>query len=153
MANLTEVLICLSSIVLSMRICDIHVTELMDVLVRLYFEAGYSYKRILRFLASLHDVSISLRTLKRLLHWMGLKRRPGSDLRRVVGAVQVFGASCTHSIPSCHIYKHSMYMEPLNKRRFGVSYLSAFVYNYDRNSERFSLSWRVLNQRFQENYS
>ena len=58
--------------------------------MRLYFEAGYSYKRILRFLASLHDVSISLRTLKRLLHRMGLKRRPGSDLRRVVGAVQVF---------------------------------------------------------------
>ena len=113
-----------------MRICDIHVTELMDVLVRLYFEAGYSYKRILRFLASLHDVSISMRTLKRLLHRMGLKRRPGSDLRHVVGAVQVFMllGPATHTIPSCHIYKHSMYMEPLNKRRFGVSYLSAFVY-------------------------
>ena len=44
-------------------------------LVRMYFEAGFSYSVILRFLKGLHGMTLSLRTLKRLLRKMGLKRR------------------------------------------------------------------------------
>ena len=56
----------------------------------LYFEAGYHYRLILRFLAVLHDIHMSIRTLKRLLRKMGLKRRgAGSDVRLVIDAIQV----------------------------------------------------------------
>ena len=54
-------------------------------LVRLYFEAGYSYNLILCFLASLHGIVVSLRTLKRTLHKMGLRRRGvQTDIARAI---------------------------------------------------------------------
>ena len=59
-------------------------------LVRLYFEAGYSYNLILCFLASLHGIIVSLRTLKRTLHKMGLRRRGvQTDIARAFQNVQV----------------------------------------------------------------
>jgi hypothetical protein len=69
------------------------VSDKMDAngqLVRVYFELGYSYRVILRFLKSLHGVSLSLRTLKRLLHKMGLKRRGvTSDVQAVADCMEV----------------------------------------------------------------
>jgi len=47
----------------------------LKLLIRAYFEAGYAYSLILRFLKGLHGITISLRTLKRLLRKMGLRRR------------------------------------------------------------------------------
>ena len=44
-------------------------------LVKMYFQLGFPYKIILRFLKGLHGVALSLRTLKRLLQKMGLQRR------------------------------------------------------------------------------
>ena len=59
-------------------------------LVKLYFEAGYTYSLILEFLANLHGIHLSLRTLKRLLRRYGLKRRgPNSDLNLVVDCIEV----------------------------------------------------------------
>ena len=40
-----------------------------------YFDAGYTYEVILKFLHHLHGIKLSLRTLKRLLSKMGLRRR------------------------------------------------------------------------------
>ena len=66
-------------------------------LVKLYFEAGYSYGLILCFLAGLHEISISLRTLKRLLRQMGLRRRGvPTDIARAFQCIRV-----------------SMYIDPL----------------------------------------
>ena len=39
-------------------------------LVKAYFDAGYTYSLILCFLAGIHGIIISLRTLKRLLQRM-----------------------------------------------------------------------------------
>ena len=44
-------------------------------LVKMYFQLGFPYKIILRFLKGLYGVALSLRTLKRLLQKMGLQRR------------------------------------------------------------------------------
>ena len=55
-------------------------------LVKAYFDAGYTYNLIiiLCFLAGIHGIMISLRTLKRLLRWMNLGRRGAPcDLRTV----------------------------------------------------------------------
>ncbi len=43
--------------------------ELKERLVRLYFEAGYSYSLIVKFLPYLHGICLSLRTLGEVLHW------------------------------------------------------------------------------------
>ena len=43
--------------------------------MRRYFEEGYPYKTILRFLRSLHGLTISMRTLKRVLKHLKLRRR------------------------------------------------------------------------------
>ena len=46
-----------------------------DRLIRYYFQLGYSYRLILCFLIALHGVCISLRTLKRILMRLDLRRR------------------------------------------------------------------------------
>ena len=46
-----------------------------DRLIRYYFQLGYSYRFILCFLIALHGVCISLRTLKRILMRLDLRRR------------------------------------------------------------------------------
>ena len=46
-----------------------------DRLIRYYFQLGYSYRLILCFLIALHGVCISLRTLKRILMRLNLRRR------------------------------------------------------------------------------
>ena len=46
-----------------------------DALVRMYFKQGYSYKNIVLMLTTLHGVRISLRTLKRILNRLKLKKR------------------------------------------------------------------------------
>ncbi len=56
-------------------------------LLRLYFEDGYSYQLILLFLAYLHGVCMSMRTLKRRLHKMGLKRRGSSQNQTFIVAI------------------------------------------------------------------
>ena len=72
----------------------------LEELVRLYFKAGYSYSLILRFLDGLHSIALSLRTLKRLLRRMGLRRHgSNSDVRLVAGCIQVCTVSFSGSIP------------------------------------------------------
>ena len=64
----------------------------MESLVRLYFEAGYKYYVILMFLVKFHGYSISMRTLKRILHRMGLRRNGTAttcDFRAVARCIQV----------------------------------------------------------------
>ena len=59
-------------------------------LIKLYFEAGYPYSLILRFLTQLHGIVLSMRTLKRMLHRMGLRRRGCCyDLGTIFDCVQV----------------------------------------------------------------
>ena len=59
-------------------------------LVKAYFDAGYTYNLILCFLAGIHSIIISLRTLKRLLRRMNLRRRGApSDLRTVARCLMV----------------------------------------------------------------
>ena len=51
----------------------------MDSLVS-YFDAGYKYSVILLLLAKFHGIFISMRTLKRKLRRLGLRRRGNSNL-------------------------------------------------------------------------
>ena len=44
-------------------------------LIRLYFADGYSYKSIVEFLYVVHNISLSIRHLKRILARFGLRRR------------------------------------------------------------------------------
>src|SRR5437016_1048919 len=46
-----------------------------DEIVSAYFQRGYQYPDIVNFLATYHDIKISLRTLKRKLQQLGLKRK------------------------------------------------------------------------------
>ena len=58
----------------------------LEEIVFVYFHEGYSYKLILCFLAGVHGIMTSLRTLKRVLRKLGLRRRGCSsrtDLTRV----------------------------------------------------------------------
>ena len=52
-----------------------------------YFNEGHSYKVILQFLSVHHGVNISLRTLKRRLRDMALKRHMQSPLIDVWNAI------------------------------------------------------------------
>lgn len=45
------------------------------VCIKYYFKEGYEYEIILSFLAKFHDIRISLRTLKKRLTSLGLRRR------------------------------------------------------------------------------
>ena len=76
----------------------------MDVeeLVKLYFEAGYSYNIILRFLDGLHGIYLSLRTLKRLLNQMGLKRR-GVSTNLVLASDCIKVLICQQYYFICHV--------------------------------------------------
>ena len=47
----------------------------LESLIQEYFEQGYSYRLILCFLSSVHDITISMRTLKRILRRKQLRRR------------------------------------------------------------------------------
>lgn len=90
-----------TSIILSMRniyLCskDFYLVPPIDHtmdckdLVRMYFEAGFSYVVILRFMKTLHSITLSLRTLKRLLSKMGLRRRNlTTDLKTVADHIEV----------------------------------------------------------------
>ena len=46
-----------------------------EQLVKSYFNAGYTYNLILCFLAGVHGIIVSLRTLKRILRRLNLRRR------------------------------------------------------------------------------
>lgn len=47
----------------------------MYSLIELYFHRGYRYQAIVDLLSKFHGINIHVRTLKRKLHEMGLKRR------------------------------------------------------------------------------
>ena len=46
-----------------------------EILLRKYFNLGFSYMEILLFLSKFHGIMLSLRQLKRLLRAMRLRRR------------------------------------------------------------------------------
>ncbi len=88
--------------------------ELKERLVRLYFEAGYSYSLILKFLANLHGICLSLRTFKRLLRRYGLRRRGcNSDLNLVMDCIEVIkvASSVHNALAPCKVYDVMMYMQ------------------------------------------
>ena len=59
-------------------------------LIEYYFNCGYSYEVILEFLERYHDISISLRTLKRRLNAYGLKKKKHEvDVARVRDLIKV----------------------------------------------------------------
>ena len=55
-----------------------------DVRQSFYFDAGYTYHLILCFLAGIHGIIMSIRTLKRLLRRMNLRRRGLHNSHRTV---------------------------------------------------------------------
>ena len=64
--------------------------SLTDVLIKNYLREGYTYWLILCFLAGVNGIFISMRTLKRKLHCMGLERKGNySSTMDVVDCVQV----------------------------------------------------------------
>lgn len=61
-----------------------------EELIVAYFRQNYNYKEIICCLAVCHSISISLRTLKRVLYKLGLKRRvPISDDIIVMAATEI----------------------------------------------------------------
>ena len=71
----------------------------LEELIRVYFSEGYAYRLILCFLVGVHGITISLRTLKRELRKLGLRRRGRSahtDLSRVGSATLVSLFCPTH---------------------------------------------------------
>ena len=49
--------------------------QFREKLIKSYFDAGYTYNLILCFLTGVHGIVISLRTLKRVLRRINLRRR------------------------------------------------------------------------------
>ncbi len=78
-----------------MTACDIIQTEMssfisVNEIVRSYFVDGYPYNIILCFLSILHGITMSLRTLKRKLKKLGLRKRGiYSDDIELIACVQV----------------------------------------------------------------
>ena len=50
-------------------------TKGRDVLIKAYFNRGYTYKEILLFLACLHGIKLSLSWLKQIIRRLGLRRQ------------------------------------------------------------------------------
>lgn len=48
----------------------------MDDIIKFYFHKGYQYEDIVIRLAESHNMQVSVRTLKRHLHRLGLRRKP-----------------------------------------------------------------------------
>ncbi len=59
-------------------------------LIRYYFGAGYTYEAIVSFLDLVHDIKLPLRSLKRILSRMGLRRRGlNQDLGNAMRYIEV----------------------------------------------------------------
>ncbi len=59
-------------------------------LIRHYFDAGYTYEAIVSFLDLIHGIKLPLRSLKRFLSLMGLKRRGlNQDLGHALRCIEV----------------------------------------------------------------
>ena len=67
---------------------DIQSLTSREELVRCYFEEGLTYKEILQCLAASHAVVISLRTLKRIVKRMNLRRRMPFTKERALKAIE-----------------------------------------------------------------
>ena len=68
-------------------------------LEKAYFDAGYTFNLILCFLAGVHGIVISLRTLKHPLQCMNLHRRgASSDLRTAARCMKVNFSSSLYSV-------------------------------------------------------
>ena len=88
-----------------------------DRLIQEYFERGYSYRLDLCFLFALHGVNISLRTLKRHLQRLNLRRRGRhTSLSRVtrcllvrisISARCIVARLCSYRL-SCKVRGHSL---------------------------------------------
>lgn len=66
-----------------------------DDLLEVYFEEGFTYQVILRFLAAFHGIFVSLSTLKRALRRQLLRRRGGySSLSDVRNCILVSALEC-----------------------------------------------------------
>ena len=63
---------CVCSLSIAVAVDNDHRRE---ELVKSYFYAGYTYNLILCFLAGVHGIIVSLRTLKRVLRRLNLRRR------------------------------------------------------------------------------
>ena len=85
-----------------------------DLLIRKYFELGYSNFLIVCFLSALDGVILSVSTVKRSLRKQNLQRRGPISyryLQRVVDTIQV---STAEYLP-LHSYNKSCCMAPLHK--------------------------------------
>ena len=61
-----------------------------EILLRKYFNLGFSYMEILVFLSKFHRIMLSLRQLKRLLRAMRLCRRTeGNSVPEVTQAIEM----------------------------------------------------------------
>ena len=88
-----------------------------DRLIQEYFERGYSYRLILCFLFAIHGVNTSLRTLKRHLQRLNLRRRGRhTSLSRVtrcllvrisISARCIVACLCSYRL-SCTVRGHSL---------------------------------------------
>ncbi len=59
-------------------------------LIRYYFDAGYTSEAIVSFLDLVHDIKLPLRSLKRILSRMGLRRRGlNQDLGHAIRSIEV----------------------------------------------------------------
>ncbi len=59
-------------------------------LIRHYFDAGYTYEAIVSLLDLIHGIKLPLRSLKRFLSLMGLKRRClNQDLGHALRCIEV----------------------------------------------------------------
>ena len=63
-----------------------------DALIKRYFLQGYEYKFIVQFLQEVHGIAMSIRTLKRILARLNLRKRKALDsgeLARVKRLIKV----------------------------------------------------------------
>ena len=73
-----------------------------DELIKQYFNIGFSYKEILVFLSTRHNISLSLRQLKRVLKNTNLSRRKS---RSTINSVMQFISSELTTSTSCFGYR------------------------------------------------
>ena len=76
-----------------------------EILLRKYFNLGFSYMEILVFLSKFHGIMLSLRQLKHLLRAMRLRRRTeGNSVPEVTQAIEMElkGSASSHGYRAMH---------------------------------------------------
>ena len=91
--------------------------EAEDDLIRHYFNKGFTYEEIRLFLQTKHDITFSLRTLKKRLSDMGLKRKNVAyDINNVRNRIQeeIDGPGCSGGYRSV---RHTLRLEGMQVPR------------------------------------